>query len=96
MNDLASFLYGPSLSGIAEYKADLAAAGFRDIEATDMTENWARFVATRLVAFESDRARYVRVHGVPAYDALRRFYSEIVRFYDLGTLGGIRIVARLP
>jgi hypothetical protein len=68
----------------------------RVLEATDMTENWARFVATRLVAFESDRARYVRVHGVPAYDALHRFYSEIVRFYDLDTLGGIRIVARLP
>jgi cyclopropane fatty-acyl-phospholipid synthase-like methyltransferase len=96
LNDLASFLYGPSLSGIAEYETDLAAAGFRDIEATDVTENWARFAATRLVAFESDRARYVRVHGVPAYDALRRFYSEIVRFYDIGTLGGIRIVARLP
>lgn len=96
LDDLASFLYGPSLSGIAEYETDLAAAGFRDIQATDLTENWARFVATRLAAFESDRTRYVRVHGVPAYDTLRRFYAEIVRFYESGTLGGIRIVARLP
>jgi cyclopropane fatty-acyl-phospholipid synthase-like methyltransferase len=96
LNDLASFLYGPSLSSIAEYRTDLAAAGFRDIQTTDMTENWARFVATRLIAFESDRTRYVRVHGVPAYDALRRFYAEIVRFYESGTLGGIRIVAHLP
>jgi hypothetical protein len=75
--------------------SQLAAAGFRDIDAVDMTEDWARLVASRLVAFESDRARYVRVHGTPAYDALHMFYAEVVRFYDSGTLGGVRILACL-
>jgi SAM-dependent methyltransferase len=96
LHGLESFLFTPSLSGISDYKADLAAAGFRDIDAVDMTEDWARLVATRLVAFESDRARYVRVHGTPAYDALHMFYAEVVRFYDSGTLGGVRILACLP
>jgi sarcosine/dimethylglycine N-methyltransferase len=95
-HDLKSLLCAPSLSSIADYEADLRSAGFGDIEATDMTEDWAGFVANRLIAFESDRTRYLQVHGAPAYDALHRFYTEVVRFYDSGTLGGVRILARLP
>jgi sarcosine/dimethylglycine N-methyltransferase len=96
LRSLDTFLFTPSLSDISAYEEDLAAAGFREVEAVNMTEDWAKFVANRLIAFESDKVRYVRVHGASAYDALHMFYAEIVRFYDSGTLGGVRLLASLP
>jgi hypothetical protein len=39
---------------------------------------------------------YARVHGEGAYAAQELFYAVILRLYESGSLGGVRLVGRLP
>ncbi|OJW28270.1 MAG: hypothetical protein BGO51_25735 [Rhodospirillales bacterium 69-11] len=93
--DLRDVVHGRSVSTIAAYVDDLQAAGFRDVEATDLTPDWAPFAHARLAAWKHGRAAYAAVHGDGAYDAQELFYTVIARLYDGGSLGGVRLVARI-
>jgi SAM-dependent methyltransferase len=96
LNDLREIVHGNSTSTIADYASDLQAGGFVDVVATDLTSDWAPFAAVRLKAWRDSGAAYARVHGEGAYAAQELFYRVIARLYDSGSLGGIRLVARVP
>lgn len=94
--DLRTIVCGVTVTSPDAYVADFGAAGFVAVAATDLTPDWAPYAAARLVSWRANHDAYARVHGEPAYAAQERFYAAIARLYDSGSLGGIRLVARLP
>lgn len=94
--DVRQIVFGITLTSIADYASDLRAAGFVDVVATDMTSDWAPYAAERLAAWRENHAAYARVQGEGAYAAQELFYAVIARLYDSGSLGGVRLVARVP
>lgn len=96
LNDVRQIVHGNVVTTIADYKADLEAAGFIDVEATDLAPDWAPYAAERLTAWKAGHAAYARVHGEAAYAAQDLFYTVIARLYDSGSLGGVRLQAKVP
>lgn len=94
--DLRAVVFGVTVTSPDTYVSDFAAAGFVAVTATDLTADWAPYAAARLSAWRTSHDAYARVHGEPAYAAQERFYATIARLYDSGSLGGIRLVARVP
>lgn len=94
--DLRGIVYGISITSADAYVADFSAAGFVAVTATDLTPDWAPYAAARLSAWRAGHDAYAAVHGEAAYAAQERFYATIARLYDSGSLGGIRLVARVP
>jgi cyclopropane fatty-acyl-phospholipid synthase-like methyltransferase len=95
-DDARRIVYAKSLTSQSDYARDLRAAGFADITVTDLTPDWAPFAAERLAAWRQDHTAYAEVHGEGAYQAQELFYTVIARLYDSGSLGGVRLMARLP
>ncbi len=96
LNDVRQIVHGNVVTTIADYKADLEAAGFIDVVATDLTPDWAPYAAERLTAWKAGHAAYARVHGEAAYAAQDLFYTVISRLYESGSLGGVRLQATAP
>jgi len=95
MNDVRHTLYGVTLTSIADYVRDLQEAGFTGIAATDLSDDWEAFCGARLASWRADRNRHVRVHGEQIYAGLDLFYSVVSRLFASGSLGGVRVVARV-
>ena len=94
--DLETKIYCRYVPTQDEYVAQVAAAGFTDIQAHDMTEPWTQFVRGRLDGFRAARERHRRVHGEAIVEGLEDFFATMTRLYEGGNLGGIRLVARKP
>jgi sarcosine/dimethylglycine N-methyltransferase len=94
--DLRGIVHGITVTTPADYMADLRAAGFVDVAATDLTSDWAPYAAERLRTWRQNRTAYAGVHGEGAYQAHEKFYAVISHLYDSGSLGGIRLVAHMP
>ena len=93
---LESEVYCEYVPALTDYATELERAGFVDIELIDMTDEWVPFVKERNESFLACRERNLRVHGSEIVDGLEEFYSTIVRLFDGGNLGGIRVLARKP
>lgn len=96
LHDLRDIVFAITVTSIEDYVSDLRAAGFIEIAAEDMTADWASFVSARLAAWRSDRAARVAVEGEEAYAAQETFYAAVARLFASGSLGGVRLVARVP
>ena len=96
LRDLREVAFGVSVTGIEAHVDDLGAAGFVDVVATDETADWAPYTRARLAAWQDNHASYARAHGEAAYAAQELFYAVIARLFDSGSLGGVRLVARVP
>jgi len=95
LRDLHDVVFGVSVTGIDAHVDDLRAAGFIDVTATDETEDWAPYTAARLAAWQANHASYARAHGEGAYAAQELFYAVIARLFASGSLGGVRLMARV-
>jgi sarcosine/dimethylglycine N-methyltransferase len=93
--DLRGIVHGITVTSPADYAADLRAAGFVDVATTDLTSDWAPYATERLRTWRQNHMAYAGVHGEGAYLAHDKFYAVIARLYDSGSLGGIRLVARM-
>ena len=96
LRDLHDIVFGVSVTSIDAHEDDLRAAGFIDVVATDETADWAPYTTARLAAWQAGRADYGRVHGEGAYAAQETFYAAIARLFESGSLGGVRLTARVP
>jgi cyclopropane fatty-acyl-phospholipid synthase-like methyltransferase len=96
LHDLRTIVFGITVTAIEDHAADLSGAGFVDVVTTDLTGDWAPFADARLAAWRANRVEYARVHGEGAYAAQELFYAVILRLYESGSLGGVRLVGRLP
>jgi len=94
--DLRGVVCGVTVTSLEDYAADFRGAGFVEVAATDLTPDWAPYAADRLAQWRQNHAAYARVHGEAAYAAQERFYSVIAGLYDSGSLGGVRLKARVP
>jgi SAM-dependent methyltransferase len=95
LRDVREIVCGISMTSIDDYVDDLRSAGFVDVTPTDLTGDWAPYAAARLKSWRQDHAAYARVHGEGAYAAQEKFYSVIAHLYDTGSLGGVRLTARI-
>jgi cyclopropane fatty-acyl-phospholipid synthase-like methyltransferase len=93
--DVHHTIVGVTLTSIADYVRDLHEAGFTEVRATDLSADWATFCGARLAAWRADRPRHVRVHGEAIYTRLDAFYAVVYRLFGSGSLGGVRVVARV-
>lgn len=96
LSDLRHVVYGMTVTSITDYAKDLRAAGFIDVVATDITSDWAPYATARLAAWRDGHLAYAQVHGEGAYAAQERFYAVISHLYETGSLGGVRVTARVP
>ncbi len=96
LQNVRTIVYGISMTSIEDYVNDLQSAGFVDVRATDLTPDWAPYADDRLRAWRQNHESYARVHGEGAYAAQEKFYSVIAHLYESGSLGGVRLVARMP
>lgn len=94
--DLRDLVFGVSVTSLEDYAGELGKARFVDIETIDMTEDWAEFARKRLAAWRENRASHVAVQGEDAFAAQETFYAVIARLFDGGSLGGVRVTARVP
>ena len=95
LHDVRHTIFGVTLTSIADYVRDLREAGFTEIAATDLSDDWAAFCRARTAAWQADRPRHVRVHGEQIYAQLDTFYTVVFRLFGGGSLGGVRLVARV-
>ena len=96
LRDLREIVFGITVTPVEDFAADLTAAGFVDIEVTDMTDQWTVFVTERLTAWHQNHDAYARAHGEAAYAAQEVFYAAVARLFASGRLGGVRLVAHVP
>jgi cyclopropane fatty-acyl-phospholipid synthase-like methyltransferase len=96
LRDVREVVFGISMSSIEDYANDLRAAGFVGVTTTDLTGDWRPYAADRLAKWRANHAAYARVHGEGAYAAQEKFYAVISRLYESGSLGGVRLIARIP
>jgi len=96
LRDLREVAFGVSVTGIDEHADDLCEAGFIKVVAMDQTANWAPYTSARLAAWQANHANYARTHGESAYAAQELFYAVIARLFASGSLGGVRLMARVP
>ena len=92
--DVERTLHGITMTSTDGYVRDLAAAGFVDIEVTDMTSSWAIFCRARAAAFAADRERHARLHGEDTAARLEGFFNTVDRLFTSGGLGGVRLAGR--
>lgn len=95
LRDLRDIVFAITVTGVEDYVRDLRAAGFTGVASTDMTGDWAPFVTARLAAWRANYAAYASVHGEDAYAAQETFYAAVARLFESGSLGGVRLIARM-
>jgi len=96
LREAREIVYAITLTDIEDYKRDLRAAGFADVYAVDLTDEWAPYVAGRLAAWRERRVEKSRIYGEQAYLGLEMFYDVMARLFESGSLGGVRMMARAP
>jgi cyclopropane fatty-acyl-phospholipid synthase-like methyltransferase len=96
LREVRKVVFGISMSSIEDYASDLRSAGFVDVETTDLTGDWAPYADERLRNWRAAREAYASVHGDGAYAAQEKFYAVIAHLYQSGSLGGVRLVAKMP
>jgi cyclopropane fatty-acyl-phospholipid synthase-like methyltransferase len=96
LQDVRTVVHGLTVTSIQDYARDLLGARFVDVATTDLTSDWAPYAAERLKAWRANHQAYAAIHGEGAYAAQELFYSVIARLYAIGSLGGVRLMARRP
>lgn len=91
--DFSTKLYGQSLPSFREYEHQIRAAGFDDVEISDLSEDWTQFCRQRVDQFRNQRVRHVDVYGTTVVDDLDDFYATVSGLFEAGNLGGIRVSA---
>ena len=91
--ELSKEIYANTLSNYQDYKLSLKKVGFKLISCKDMSEQWTKFTRDRVLTYNKNKNRNLRVHGREVVNSLYSFYSFIDRYFSTGKLGGIRIIS---
>ena len=91
--ELSKEIYANTLSNYQDYKLSLKKVGFKLISCKDMSEQWTKFTRDRVLTYNKNKNRNLRVHGREVVNSLCSFYSFIDRYFSTGKLGGIRIIS---
>jgi cyclopropane fatty-acyl-phospholipid synthase-like methyltransferase len=94
--EVREVVFGVSMTSIEDYANDLRSAGFVNVETTDLTGDWSPYATGRLKKWRANQKAYASVHGDGAYAAQEKFYAIIAHLYESGSLGGVRLIAKMP
>jgi len=81
---------------LAEYLADLEAAGFVDVRCEDMTPEGGAWTAALHRASRASETEAIATSGLAIYQSRCEFYGAIDALFANGNLGGARITGRRP
>src|SRR6266850_384189 len=81
------------LQSLDGYRALLGRAGFRSVEAEDLTDDWRAILRERLVMYRALREDTVRRLGEARYREYDALYAFFVGLVESGKLGGGRFSA---
>jgi sarcosine/dimethylglycine N-methyltransferase len=90
---MAGEMQAPGICPVERYLELLAARGCTVKQCEDLSEHWARVLATRLYMYRSLRDTTVAKFGEAHFAAWDRTYGFFVGLFMSGKLGGARIVA---
>ncbi len=93
-SQLAIKVQSPYLPSLAAYEAELNAAGFGEVESSDVSLSWMDYTAARLAMFRSQRQRHIELHGAQLVDGLDDFYATVAHLFQAGAVMGLKIIAR--
>jgi cyclopropane fatty-acyl-phospholipid synthase-like methyltransferase len=86
----------PRLVGFGDYGAMLEAAGFRGVQAANLSSEWKTILVERLEMFRSLEKETVARFGRERFDTYIRNYEFFVDRITAGALGGGRFIAWRP
>jgi len=93
IKEIEKEIYGKHLPNFDKYISNLEKNGFKLIYSEDMSSSWTEFTKERIIQFNSEKERNIRVHGKEVVDSLNSFYNFVGKYYSNGKLGGIRFLA---
>jgi len=96
LQDVRTVLVGNTVTGIAEFAAELRAAGFVNVGETDLTSDTKAFVAERMLGWQRDFDDNSRRYGIATCTALGAFYATVARLFGSGSLGCVSLTANRP
>ena len=94
IKEIEKEIYGKHLPNFDKYISNLEKNGFKLIYSEDMSSSWTEFTKERIIQFNSEKERNIRVHGKEVVDSLNSFYNFVGKYYSNGKLGGIRFLAK--
>ena len=94
IKEIEKEIYGKHLPNFDKYISNLEKSGFKLIYSEDMSSSWTEFTKERIIQFNSEKERNIRVHGKEVVDSLNSFYNFVGKYYSNGKLGGIRFLAK--
>jgi len=94
IKEIEKEIYGKHLPYFDKYISNLEKSGFQLIYSEDMSSSWTEFTKDRVIQFNSEKERNIRVHGKEVVDSLNSFYNFVGKYYSNGRLGGIRCLAK--
>ena len=94
IKEIEKEIYGKHLPYFDKYISNLEKSGFQLIYSEDMSSSWTEFTKDRVIQFNSEKERNIRVHGKEVVDSLSSFYNFVGKYYLNGKLGGIRFLAK--
>ena len=92
--ELSTEIYANYLSDFQTYISKIEKVGFKIISCKDMSSEWAQFTRDRLVTYNQQKDRHLRVHGKDVVNSLSAFYTFVDQYFSSGKLGGIRVIAQ--
>ena len=90
---LETWMAAVPLQSIADYRELLARAGFRAVEAEDLSAEWIGILRERLRMYRGLREQTVARFGQARYDEYNQLYAFFVGLVEAGKLGGARFSA---
>jgi SAM-dependent methyltransferase len=90
---LEDWMAATTLQGLDGYRALLGAAGFRAVEAEDLSDEWRTVLRARLEMYRAMRDDTVARLGEARYQEYDQLYAFFVGLIEAGTLGGGRLSA---
>jgi sarcosine/dimethylglycine N-methyltransferase len=90
---LREWMAATTLHGLDGYRGLLGRAGFRSIEAEDLSDEWRLILRDRLARFRARRADTVAVLGPARYEEYDQLHHFFVGLMEDGKLGGGRFTA---
>jgi ubiquinone/menaquinone biosynthesis C-methylase UbiE len=90
---LREWMQAAALQTVGGYREMLGRAGFGEIHAEDVSDEWRAILRGRLAAYAGMRREHARQVGDDRHEAFLRVYAFFARLVEAGKLGGGRFVA---
>jgi SAM-dependent methyltransferase len=90
---LGHWMAATTLQGLASYRTLLGRAGFRAIDAEDVSDEWRAVLRGRLAMYQAMRQETVATLGEARYAEYQQLYAFFVGLVEDGKLGGGRFTA---